>query len=98
MWATSVKCKQNIGRFFFLSIHILQEGKLDLSIEGGIDSPLGKIVVSSIYEGGAADKHGKSYKNNTFPRYHRDLGVGSFDFNKHLSNCTLKTNDDHAKV
>lgn len=30
-----------------------------MAIEGGIDSPLGKIVVSSIYEGGAADKHGE---------------------------------------
>ncbi|XP_026058818.1 harmonin isoform X2 [Carassius auratus] len=39
-------------------LRIKKEGKLDLAIEGGIDSPLGKIVVSSIYEGGAADKHG----------------------------------------
>ncbi|XP_042571614.1 harmonin-like isoform X1 [Cyprinus carpio] len=39
-------------------LRIKKEGKLDLVIEGGIDSPLGKIVVSSIYEGGAADKHG----------------------------------------
>ncbi|KAL1247784.1 hypothetical protein QQF64_023160, partial [Cirrhinus molitorella] len=39
-------------------LKIKKEGKLDLAIEGGIDSPLGKIVVSSIYEGGAADKHG----------------------------------------
>ncbi len=52
--------------FLFYGIHILQEGKLDLAIEGGIDSPLGKIVVSSIYEGGAADKHGESYKNNVY--------------------------------
>uniref|UniRef100_A0A667XNA3 Harmonin n=1 Tax=Myripristis murdjan TaxID=586833 RepID=A0A667XNA3_9TELE len=33
-------------------------GKLDLALEGGVDSPLGKLVVSSVYEGGAADKHG----------------------------------------
>uniref|UniRef100_A0A3B3CUM5 Harmonin n=1 Tax=Oryzias melastigma TaxID=30732 RepID=A0A3B3CUM5_ORYME len=33
-------------------------GQLDLSLEGGADSPLGKLVVSSVYEGGAADKHG----------------------------------------
>ncbi|XP_026095114.1 harmonin-like isoform X4 [Carassius auratus] len=39
-------------------LRIKKEGMLDLAIEGGIDSPLGKIVVSSIYEGGAADKHG----------------------------------------
>uniref|UniRef100_A0A671KBG8 USH1 protein network component harmonin n=1 Tax=Sinocyclocheilus anshuiensis TaxID=1608454 RepID=A0A671KBG8_9TELE len=39
-------------------LRIKKEGKLDLAIEGGIDSPLGKIMVSSIYEGGAADKHG----------------------------------------
>ncbi|XP_057186452.1 harmonin isoform X1 [Triplophysa rosa] len=39
-------------------LRIKKDGKLDLAIEGGIDSPLGKIVVSSIYEGGAADKHG----------------------------------------
>ncbi|RXN20131.1 harmonin isoform X2 [Labeo rohita] len=39
-------------------LRIKKEGNLDLAIEGGIDSPLGKIVVSSIYEGGAADKHG----------------------------------------
>uniref|UniRef100_A0A8C9QSJ8 Usher syndrome 1C n=1 Tax=Scleropages formosus TaxID=113540 RepID=A0A8C9QSJ8_SCLFO len=34
------------------------EGPLDLALEGGIDSPLGKLVVSTIYEGGSADKHG----------------------------------------
>lgn len=28
-------------------------------MEGGIDSPLGKLVVSAIYEGGSADKHGE---------------------------------------
>uniref|UniRef100_A0A8C9WRJ3 Harmonin n=1 Tax=Scleropages formosus TaxID=113540 RepID=A0A8C9WRJ3_SCLFO len=35
-----------------------REGPLDLALEGGIDSPLGKLVVSTIYEGGSADKHG----------------------------------------
>lgn len=48
--------------FLYSLICILQDGKLDLAIEGGIESPLGKIVVSSIYEGGAADKHGEPYK------------------------------------
>uniref|UniRef100_A0A8C4DJY1 Harmonin n=1 Tax=Dicentrarchus labrax TaxID=13489 RepID=A0A8C4DJY1_DICLA len=33
-------------------------GQLDVVLEGGADSPLGKLVVSSVYEGGAADKHG----------------------------------------
>lgn len=35
-----------------------QVGQLDVALEGGADSPLGKLVVSSVYEGGAADKHG----------------------------------------
>uniref|UniRef100_A0A669C5B8 Harmonin n=1 Tax=Oreochromis niloticus TaxID=8128 RepID=A0A669C5B8_ORENI len=34
------------------------DGNLDLALEGGADSPLGKLVVSAVYEGGAADKHG----------------------------------------
>lgn len=34
-------------------------GQLDLALEGGADSPLGKLVVSAVYEGGAADKHGQ---------------------------------------
>lgn len=38
--------------------NVLKVGKLDLVLEGGADSPLGKLVVSSVYEGGAADKHG----------------------------------------
>lgn len=42
-----------IRRFFF------KVGKLDIALEGGADSPLGKLVVSSVYEGGAADKHGQ---------------------------------------
>ncbi|XP_078405254.1 harmonin isoform X2 [Cetorhinus maximus] len=39
-------------------LRIKKEGPLDLAVEGGISSPLGKIVVSAIYDGGAADKHG----------------------------------------
>uniref|UniRef100_A0A7N9AVP6 Usher syndrome 1C n=1 Tax=Mastacembelus armatus TaxID=205130 RepID=A0A7N9AVP6_9TELE len=37
---------------------IKKAGQLDVALEGGADSPLGKLVVSSVYEGGAADKHG----------------------------------------
>lgn len=37
----------------------LKFGQLDVALEGGADSPLGKLVVSSVYEGGAADKHGQ---------------------------------------
>lgn len=36
-----------------------QEGALDLALEGGVDSPIGKVVVSAVYEGGAAERHGK---------------------------------------
>ncbi|XP_061679130.1 harmonin isoform X2 [Syngnathoides biaculeatus] len=39
-------------------LRIRKMGQLDLALEGGADSPLGKLVVSSVYEGGAADKHG----------------------------------------
>nr|XP_057931420.1 harmonin-like isoform X4 [Doryrhamphus excisus] len=39
-------------------LRIRKVGQLDLALEGGADSPLGKLVVSSVYEGGAADKHG----------------------------------------
>ncbi|XP_060766010.1 harmonin isoform X1 [Neoarius graeffei] len=39
-------------------LRIKKEGPLDLAVEGGIDSPLGKLVVSVIHEGGSADKHG----------------------------------------
>uniref|UniRef100_A0A8B9SDF3 USH1 protein network component harmonin n=1 Tax=Apteryx owenii TaxID=8824 RepID=A0A8B9SDF3_APTOW len=42
----------------------INEGSLDLAVEGGIDSPIGKIVVSAIYEGGAADKHGGIVKGD----------------------------------
>nr|XP_032655104.1 harmonin [Chelonoidis abingdonii] len=45
-------------------LHIKKEGPLDLAVEGGIDSPIGKIVVSAIYEGGAADKHGGIVKGD----------------------------------
>lgn len=36
-----------------------QEGSLDLALEGGVDSPVGKVVVSAVYEGGAAARHGE---------------------------------------
>ncbi|XP_062318713.1 harmonin isoform X2 [Osmerus eperlanus] len=39
-------------------LRIKKIGQLDLAVEGGVDSPLGKLVVSAIYEGGSADKHG----------------------------------------
>lgn len=39
-------------------LRIKKEGPLDLAVEGGIESPIGKIVVSAIYDGGAADNHG----------------------------------------
>ncbi|XP_016886398.1 harmonin isoform X1 [Cynoglossus semilaevis] len=39
-------------------LRIKKIGQLDLALEGGADSPLGKLVVSSLYEGGAADTHG----------------------------------------
>ncbi|XP_073203469.1 harmonin isoform X2 [Lepidochelys kempii] len=45
-------------------LRIKKEGPLDLAVEGGIDSPVGKIVVSAIYEGGAADKHGGIVKGD----------------------------------
>ncbi|KAM6133529.1 LOW QUALITY PROTEIN: harmonin [Phoenicopterus ruber ruber] len=44
-------------------LRIKKEGSLDLAVEGGIDSPVG-IVVSAIYEGGAADKHGDIVKGD----------------------------------
>ena len=34
-------------------------GNLDIVLEGGVDSPLGKLAVSAVYEGGSADKHGQ---------------------------------------
>ncbi|XP_043938808.1 harmonin isoform X1 [Protopterus annectens] len=45
-------------------LRIKKEGNLDVVLEGGIDSPLGKIVVSAIYEEGAADKHGGIVKGD----------------------------------
>ncbi|XP_074855144.1 harmonin [Carettochelys insculpta] len=45
-------------------LRIKKEGPLDLAVEGGIDSPIGKVVVSAIYEGGAADKHGGIVKGD----------------------------------
>ncbi|XP_066524214.1 harmonin isoform X3 [Hoplias malabaricus] len=39
-------------------LRIKKAGELDLAVEGGIDTPLGKLVVSAVYEGGSADKHG----------------------------------------
>lgn len=39
-------------------LKIKKAGQLDLALEGGTDSPLGKLVISAVYEGGAADKHG----------------------------------------
>nr|XP_033784287.1 harmonin isoform X6 [Geotrypetes seraphini] len=45
-------------------LRIKKEGPLDLAVEGGIDSPIGKVVVSTIYEGGAADKHGGIVKGD----------------------------------
>lgn len=36
-----------------------QEGSLDLALEGGVDSPIGKVVVSAVYDGGAAERHGE---------------------------------------
>ncbi|XP_053576628.1 harmonin isoform X1 [Bombina bombina] len=45
-------------------LRIKKEGPLDLAVEGGIDSPIGKIVVSAIYDGGAADNHGGIVKGD----------------------------------
>ncbi|XP_038663724.1 harmonin isoform X3 [Scyliorhinus canicula] len=45
-------------------LRIKKDGPLDLAVEGGINSPLGKIVVSAIYDGGAADKHGGIVKGD----------------------------------
>ncbi|XP_078271030.1 harmonin [Rhinoraja longicauda] len=45
-------------------LRIKKDGSLDLAVEGGISSPLGKIVVSAIYDGGAADKHGGIVKGD----------------------------------
>ncbi|KAM9529511.1 harmonin-like [Salvelinus alpinus] len=39
-------------------LRIKKVGPLDLAVEGGVDSPLGKLVVSAIYDGSSVDKHG----------------------------------------
>ncbi|XP_072292078.1 harmonin isoform X1 [Eucyclogobius newberryi] len=39
-------------------LRIKKSGQLDLALEGGADSPLGKLVISAVYEGGAADNNG----------------------------------------
>uniref|UniRef100_A0A8C7MF09 Usher syndrome 1C n=1 Tax=Oncorhynchus kisutch TaxID=8019 RepID=A0A8C7MF09_ONCKI len=39
-------------------LRIKKVGPLDLAVEGGVDSPLGKLVVSAIYDGCSVDKHG----------------------------------------
>uniref|UniRef100_A0A8C6DUP8 Harmonin n=1 Tax=Moschus moschiferus TaxID=68415 RepID=A0A8C6DUP8_MOSMO len=45
-------------------LRIKKEGALDLALEGGVDSPIGKVVVSAIYEGGAAERHGGIVKGD----------------------------------
>lgn len=45
-------------------LRIKKEGSLDLALEGGVDSPIGKVVVSAVYEGGAAERHGGIVKGD----------------------------------
>ncbi|XP_047632139.1 harmonin isoform X1 [Phacochoerus africanus] len=45
-------------------LRIKKEGPLDLALEGGVDSPVGKVVVSAVYEGGAAERHGGIVKGD----------------------------------
>ncbi|XP_026971069.1 harmonin isoform X1 [Sagmatias obliquidens] len=45
-------------------LRIKKEGALDLALEGGVDSPIGKVVVSAVYEGGAAERHGGIVKGD----------------------------------
>ncbi|XP_070557363.1 harmonin-like isoform X4 [Ptychodera flava] len=45
-------------------LQIKKDGPLEIVIEGGIDSPIGKIVVSEVYDGGAAHRHGGLYKGD----------------------------------
>ncbi|XP_077453290.1 harmonin-like [Stigmatopora argus] len=54
----SMFSSEQIGGRDVRLLRIRKVGQLDLALEGGADSPLGKLVVSSVYEGGAADKHG----------------------------------------
>uniref|UniRef100_A0A670XR00 Harmonin n=1 Tax=Pseudonaja textilis TaxID=8673 RepID=A0A670XR00_PSETE len=53
--------ENELGKYIRLNS---RKGSLDLAVEGGIDSPVGKVVVSTIYEGGAADKHGGIVKGD----------------------------------
>uniref|UniRef100_A0A8C9TXN0 Usher syndrome 1C n=1 Tax=Scleropages formosus TaxID=113540 RepID=A0A8C9TXN0_SCLFO len=65
LWFEELLCEEDLiawnrnngGREHKMQTRV-SEGPLDLALEGGIDSPLGKLVVSTIYEGGSADKHG----------------------------------------
>ncbi|KAL4697121.1 hypothetical protein H8959_002819 [Pygathrix nigripes] len=45
-------------------LRIKKEGSLDVALEGGVDSPIGKVVVSAVYEGGAAERHGGIVKGD----------------------------------
>ncbi|XP_069325764.1 harmonin isoform X3 [Eulemur rufifrons] len=45
-------------------LRIKKEGSLDLALEGGVDSPIGKVVISAVYEGGAAERHGGIVKGD----------------------------------
>ncbi|XP_057605702.1 harmonin isoform X2 [Hippopotamus amphibius kiboko] len=45
-------------------LRIKKEGALDLALEGGVDSPIGKVVISAVYEGGAAERHGGIVKGD----------------------------------
>ncbi|NP_001427609.1 harmonin isoform e [Homo sapiens] len=45
-------------------LRIKKEGSLDLALEGGVDSPIGKVVVSAVYERGAAERHGGIVKGD----------------------------------
>ncbi|XP_006904790.1 harmonin isoform X2 [Pteropus alecto] len=55
--------EQIIGKDIRL-LRIKKEGSLDLALEGGVDSPIGKVVVSAVYEGGAAERHGGIVKGD----------------------------------
>ncbi|KAM4845998.1 harmonin isoform 5-T5 [Thomomys bottae] len=55
--------EQIIGKDVRL-LRIKKEGSLDLAVEGGMDSPIGKVVVSAVYEGGAAERHGGIVKGD----------------------------------
>ncbi|XP_053417620.1 harmonin isoform X1 [Nycticebus coucang] len=55
--------EQIVGKDIRL-LRIKKEGSLDLALEGGVDSPIGKVVVSAVYEGGAAEWHGGIVKGD----------------------------------